>query len=169
MTKRYFGLALVLLLTIGLTTGGLVWAAPADLAQTYQNIAIDCPGIKTRLKQVKVSDDLTRVNYGQMYELIIKDLFIPANTRLVANRFDAGRLVNLTVNFETRLNSFRTDYQKYKLAMNGIQDIDCRIKPELFYDKLQEVRASRQVLRDHVAELDRQTTDYLTEFRLVTK
>lgn len=128
-----------------------------------QNIVANCASIKVRLRQVRANDTLTRVNYGQAYESMIKNVFTPANTRLVANRYNASGLVELASKFETNLSQFRIDYQNYKNQMEDLINADCLHHPTEFYQKLTEIRGSRTNLQRHLAKLDGQIVNYQTE------
>lgn len=128
-----------------------------------QNIVTNCASIKVRLRQVRANDTLTRVNYGQTYESMIKNVFTPANTRLVANRYNASGLVELASKFETNLSQFRIDYQNYKNQMEDLINADCLNHPAEFYQKLTEIRGLRTSLQRHLAKLDEQIVNYQTE------
>lgn len=164
--KLVVGVSLVLL---GMVTFSLqVFGAPVGQEQAYYNIINNCGSIKTRLSRIQINDSFTRVGYGQMYESVIKNVFTPANTRLVANRYDASELVRLTTDFNTNLQQFRSQYQAYKVSMDETIAIDCRNKPAEFYQKLVRARALRTNLQLKIEQLNQQMDDYQAIFdRLV--
>lgn len=153
------------LISVGLLAHQVL--ADDKTATLEQNIVANCASIKVRLRQVKVNDTLTRVNYGQAYESLIKNVFTPANTRLVANRYNASDLVELAAKFDTNLSQFRTDYQDYKNQMEELINVDCINHPTDFYQKLTQVRNVRTGLQSRLAQLDEQVINYQTEIARV--
>lgn len=125
-----------------------------------ETVRANCGLIKLRLKQVKLDDSLTRVNYGQTYESLIKNVLTPVNTRLVANRYDASALITLTTNFNNDLSLFRSRYQEYKNQMNELVNFDCANYPAEFYQKLESARVLRRELQSIVVKLNDQTVAY---------
>lgn len=155
---RRFGWFFTLLLVAGLVT------VQARAEMTPGMIVQACPNIKVRLKQTYLNDDLTRVNYGQTYESLLKNIMTPTNARLVANRYNASELVRLTTDLEASLNQFRSRYQVYKTERDRLINKDCQAQPEEFYDKLQTVRQLRAELRVLVDQMRQQSADYQTTF-----
>lgn len=135
---------------------------PASLVQA-------CPSVKTRLKQVYLNDDLTRVNYGQTYESLLKNVITPTNARLVANRFDASELVSLAAEIEAKLELFRLEYQNYKTARIELIALDCQTKPADFYQQLQAVRSNRAKLKTLSDEMAQMAAIYRSKFEELTK
>lgn len=132
------------------------------------SIVAGCSTIKVRLKQVRANDSLTRVNYGQAYESLIKKVMIPANARLVSNRYDASTLVLLTTQFDKNLSQFRLDYQAYKSQLDTLIDSDCSNGGALnFLQKLETLRVSRAGLRQRLMSLDEAIINYQTEMSRV--
>lgn len=163
MKRLCFGFAVLLAGLAGLLLGPVTWAEPNDA--TYQNVSLNCEGIRLRLKQVRVNDSLTRVNYGQAYESLIEKVMTPANTRLVANRYDASELVGLTTRFNSGLQHFRETYRNYKNKLDELIALDCKNNPVEFYNKLEVVRSARSDLGRQLEMLDGQMNVYKVVIR----
>lgn len=160
MKFRYFAYGF-LLLTLTVLTPRTTFA---DTHETLmQNIVVNCSSIKVRLQQVRVNDSLTRVNYGQAYESLIKNVMTPANTRLVANLYDASSLVTLTSDFNNNLIKFRTNYQSYKNGVDELINMDCINRPDEFYQKLESIRSKRGQLENDLVDMDEQVLNYQAE------
>lgn len=137
----------------------------AELGTTTLQTA--CPSVKVRLKQTFLNDDLTRVNHGQTYESLLKNVLTPTNARLVVNRYEASRLVRLSGTIETRLDAFRSQYQQYKQLQTELLHQDCQNKPQEFYQKLESVRQARSILQQITVDMQQLLVDYQTEFERV--
>lgn len=158
MKRLCCGLIVLLATLAGLLISPAIWAQPTEA--TYQNVSLNCEVIKLRLKQVQVNDSLTRVNYGQAYESVIEKVLTPANTRLVANRYDASKLVSATTKFDDGLRHFRETYRSYKTKLDELVASDCKNNPVEFYDKLELVRTARTDLNHQLTGLNNQLDDY---------
>lgn len=159
--KRFFYGSIILLASLAiLLFSPVILAEPDD--EIYQNVSLNCEIIKLRLKQVQINDSLTRVNYGQAYESVIEKVLTPANTRLVANRYDASELVSSTTQFNNGLQSFRENYRNYKNKLDELSLVDCKNNPVEFYTKLEVVRLARTNLGQQLEALNQQIEGYKT-------
>lgn len=158
---KRFSWFFALLLVAGLAT------TPTQAEMTPDMVVQACPNIKVRLRQTYLNDDLTRVNYGQTYESLLKNIMTPTNARLVANRYDASRLISLTTDLETSLDQFRGRYQVYKAERDKLINKDCRTQPENFYNQLQTVRQLRAELKILVDQMRQQSVGYQAAFEEV--
>ena len=158
MKRLCCGLIVLPVTLAGRLTSPAIWAEPSEA--TYQNVSLNCEVVKLRLKQVQINDSLTRVNYGQAYESVIEKVLTPANTRLVANRYDASKLVSATTKFDEGLRRFRETYRAYKTKLDELVASDCKNNPIEFYSKLEVVRTARTGLNHQLAELNNQLNDY---------
>ncbi len=158
MKRLSCGLIVLLAVLAGLLAAPKTSAAPSEVV--YQNISLNCETIRLRLKQVQINDSLTRVNYGQAYESVIEKVLTPANTRLVANRYDASSLVATTTQFNNSLQDFRNSYRAYKNKLDDLVLSDCENNPIDFYTKLEAVRSLRSDLNRQLKVLDGQIDGY---------
>lgn len=158
MKRLSCGLMVLLVGLVGLLMTPKIWATPNEVI--YQNVSLNCETIKLRLKQVQINDSLTRVNYGQAYESVIEKVLTPANTRLVANRYDASGLVTTTTQFNNGLQNFRSSCRSYKSKLDDLVLTDCKNNPIDFYRKLETVRSARAGLGHQLEVLDGQIESY---------
>lgn len=128
-----------------------------------------CPLIKTQIDKVSKNDLLTRVNYGQMYESIIRDVMTPTNTRVVANRLlNSAELVAISNQFEDDVNVFRNKYQIYELKINSLNNFNCQKNPTEFYQLLTKVRLLRLDLAKIISDLENTYHNYGQKFKEIS-
>ena len=117
--KRTF-LAVVMIATAAL--GSPAYAEPAaplsndQLTQIKQN----CVRVKSNLRRIHANDGLVRVNQGQQYEVIATRLMAPLNSRIALNRLDGVELAKTTVEYNTQLTAFRSEYRQYEEKLSEL-------------------------------------------------
>ena len=158
MRKVIIGMAIV-----GLVVGGrAVYAedatslTDADLARIRTN----CAAVQTTLNRIHESDALARVNLGQQYETISTKLMAPLNSRVALNRLDGVSLTKTTVEFNDKLDEFRTLYQQYEQTLLRAIQIKCEDQPVRFYDTLNLARTHRAAVREAVTSLSKLVSQY---------
>lgn len=132
----------------------------AQIARIRQN----CVKAQTTLNQLHASDALLRVNRGQLYELISTKLMAPLNSRIALNRLSGLTLTATTLEYDRRLDSFRSNYQQYEEAMSRTLTIKCTNQPVAFYDSVKEAREKRQKVHDDTAALNTLLQTYKANF-----
>lgn len=150
---------------------GLVIAAvlvlPAGLARSL-DFAVDanmCQRVKTRLKQIKLSDAVTRVNYGQVYESLSVNVMAPTNLRLVANNLNSVELLTITDNYQKQFTQFRQHYVSYEEKLSQVLEISCEQDPIQLTKNLPDLRQLRQQLHTDTENLRQLATSYQTKFK----
>lgn len=149
--------AIIPLLIVGLVFGGSV-AYADDTATTLSDadittIRTNCVNVQASLNRIKESDALARINIGQQYETISTKLMAPFNSRVGLNRLDAVALTQTTVEFNKKLDEFRSLYQQYKETLTRAIDLKCADQPVTFYDTLTLARDHRAAVREVVVSL----------------
>lgn len=149
--------AIVSMVIVGLVFGGS-FAYAEDATTTLQDsdiatIRANCVGVQTMLSRIHSSDALARVNLGQQYETISTKLMAPLNSRVALNRLNGVALTQTTVDFNTKLNEFRSLYQQYEQTLLRSIQIKCTDQPVAFYDTLTLARSHRSAVREAVVSL----------------
>ncbi len=124
-----------------------------------------CQQVKTRLKQVKLSDAVTRVNYGQVYESLSVNVMAPTNLRLVANNLKPVELLTITDKYQKQVVQFRQHYLDYEEKISQVLDISCSPQPRQLIASLPELRQLRQQLNADTKILQQLAMDYQTKFK----
>lgn len=124
----------------------------------------NCVEAQSTLSQLHASDALLRVNRGQLYESISTKLMAPLNSRIALNKLDGSSLVSTTVDYETTLDKFRSDYQQYEQTLSSALQINCTKQPVTFYDDVQKARADRTQVHNDIVALETLIEKYRTEF-----
>jgi len=128
----------------------------ADIA----NIRTNCVAVQAALNRIRESDTLARVNLAQQYETISTKLMAPLNSRVALNRLDGVALTKTTVDFDNKLDEFRTLYQQYKETLLRALDMKCTDQPVAFYDTLNLARTHRAAVREAVVQM----TDLIKQY-----
>lgn len=141
-----FWMIAVLLITV-------IFSTPADALNERQRGAIsqNCSTIQKSLSQLQKADSRTRSYLGTTYETIVNRFIIPLNLRLVKNNRPV--LSNIQANFTNEQVNFRTQYTDYMRELEVLIATDCKSQPDDFYQKLLEVRARREELRQTTVRL----------------
>lgn len=141
-------------------------AVPANAIPSDDAIRAACVPVKSALSQTEKNDAALRINRGRIY-MEISDLLYAMNARLNNNKHSAPKLSQITEDFVTELDLFRSNYSKYDDGLVELTTLNCGKDPSGFYTKLQEVRQKREGLRDNVTKLDQLLADYQTEWNVV--
>lgn len=145
------------LLVVGLVSGGSIAYAEDTAATLTDNdlarIRMNCPAVQTSLHRIHESDALARVNLGQQYETISTKLMAPFNSRVALNRLDGVAVTQTTVEFNSKLDEFRSLYQQYEQTLLRAIQLKCTDQPVTFYDTLNLARTHRVAVREAVVSL----------------
>lgn len=167
-----FKRSLVLGSIMALLAGWVVLADSASSADSPSPVDLlpsRCISIKAKLEHIYINETPIRINYGQAYEDLLNKVITPANTRLVANGYAGGEIVNLSAEFSQDLERFRLAYQKYQQQLKLVKQLDCRNQPEKFYQQLVKLREERQQINQKIVDLNSELERYLREFNQLTK
>ena len=162
--KRTF-LAVVMIATAALG-GSPAYAEPAaplsndQLTQIKQN----CVRVKSTLRRIHANDGLVRVNQGQQYEVIATRLMAPLNSRIALNRLDGVELAKTTVEYNTQLTAFRSEYRQYEEKLSELLRTDCTDQPVEFYYLIKPVRERRKRVADVALRLNQLLSQYGSQF-----
>ncbi len=135
-----------------------VWfgfARPVLAISESQKTAIveNCEVIRENLKTVQHQDSRTRVYLGRYYETILSKYITPLNVRLVENTMINSDLMDNQDSFSRTRNSFIIDFIEYQKGLEDLVATDCRVEPEIFYNKLVKVRERRKVVESDTVVL----------------
>lgn len=132
-----------------------------DLSQDQKSrIQANCLNIKGSLNQLHASDALLRVNRGQIYESVGTKLMDSFNGRLSNNGLDNKGLVTVANDYQTALNTFRSDYQVYEQQLSTTIRVDCSKDPVGFHNALESARTKRSTVHSDVIKMNQYIDDY---------
>ena len=120
-----------------------------------QNAAIvkNCDTIKEDLKKVQKEDARVRVYLGGYYEAILTKFITPLNVRLVENNLSSAELVENQNKVAKAKSTFAEDFVNYQKGLEELVGMDCKEKPEEFYDELVTVRQKRKIMVQDVLKM----------------
>jgi uncharacterized protein with gpF-like domain len=116
-------------------------------------ISQTCSSIKLQLKNIQKTDAKNRAKLGSYYEMINSNLMLNLNLRLVKNNMANANLSQLQTSFASERDYFKTAYTSYQRTLDDLIAIDCREKPQEFYDQLEKVRTKREKVNTSTARL----------------
>ena len=121
---------------------------PVNAISDGQKSAIEknCETIRDNLKKVQKEDSRTRVYLGGYYETILSKFITPLNVRLVENNLSSAELVENQNDFATSRGVFVSDFITYQQGLEELVGMDCKEKPEEFYNQLAVVRQKRKIM-----------------------
>ncbi len=138
--------------------------APNVMAITeVQSAAIvkNCDTIKDNLKKVQKEDARIRVYLGGYYETILSKFIMPLNVRLVENNLSSAGLVENQNKFAASKAVFANDFVTYQQKLEELVGMDCKQKPEEFYDSLVVVRQKRRIMVQDVLKMRALISEHL--------
>lgn len=138
--------------------------APNVMAITeVQSAAIvkNCDTIKDNLKKVQKEDARIRVYLGGYYETILSKFIMPLNVRLVENNLSSAGLVENQNKFAASKVVFANDFVTYQQKLEELVGMDCKQKPEEFYDSLVVVRQKRRIMVQDVLKMRALISEHL--------
>lgn len=163
MSKKLLSGCLVIAAVIsGLT---LISASAESVPMTgsqIDQIRNNCDSTKSTLNQLHASDALMRVNRGQTFESMATKLMDRFNSRLSSNNYNNAALVSVTNNYDTMLDTFRSDYKTYEEQLSATLNIDCSNQPEAFYNAVASARTKRNQVHTDVVKLNQLIDQYQT-------
>lgn len=139
---------------------------------TSQHIKVikdNCRQAQSIMTQLHKSDQLLRVNQGQIYESISTKLMAPFNARAGLNQYDTTELVTITNRYNNHLNEYRTLYKDYDLSIQKSLKIDCRNQPVAFYDSVADARENRTEIHDKIGQIVKDIDAYEKGFNKLIK
>lgn len=120
--------------------------------QKYQ-ISERCDTIRETLKSLQHSDSYSRVYLESEYSEIFNNYMVPLNTRLQNNGVLHKELTENQEDFVEMRAKFKTDFITYSKQLENLVNIDCKNKPDDFYDQLEYVRISRDETNNDVMNM----------------
>lgn len=164
MKSMYKRVSLVFAAALTLISGSFVYAeGQGDYMLTEPQITAiktNCHSIQSTLTRIHTNDALSRVHLGQEYETISTKFMAPMNSRVALMKLNGVELAKTTVEFNDKLNTFRSRYQQYEqLLLRPIQ-MKCSDQPVAFYDAIVEARDARGLVKEMVGELGNLVTQY---------
>lgn len=150
--------AVILSLIIAATPANLFAAELSD--EQIGNISTNCASIKLRLKQIQKNDARSRVNLGAQFEIISTNLMMNLNLRLVKNNIANANVSRQQTDFAAEREAFKSDYITYSQELENLIAINCKEKPQHFYDQLETVRSRRATVADHVKRLSEMAAEH---------
>jgi putative cell wall-binding protein len=154
--KRFLILILVFVL-------GLVSVPASAISENQKSAIVDnCDSMKISLKKVQKDDARLRVILGGKYEMILTNFITPLNMRMVENGVSSAELVENQNDFSSNKTIFSNDYIKYQQDLEELIAIDCKNKPEEFYEKLETVRQKRKIMEQDTLRMRSLLTQHVT-------
>lgn len=160
-------ISLVVLSAVILSTS-LLWASVVNAqsssltVEQEEQIKANCTTIKGSLNQLHASDALLRVNRGQIYQSMARNLMDNFNNRLGSNSLDNKAMLTVTTSYRAALAKFNTDYISYEQKLSQALRENCTNQPASFYRLLQEARQLRATVNEDVKKLHQLIDDYRT-------
>lgn len=168
-------ITLALVAFVAAVAAGFAFAGSASAQQSSVfserhklRIVESCTSAKASLARLHKTDTSMRVNRGQFYEFIGSKLMARLNSRLAINKIDASKLIVKTSEYEQALGEFRDTYRAYEEQLVATSQVDCHSNPVEFYQEVAKARASRAVVQQKVADINRLINEYyqiFVEFR----
>lgn len=129
-------------------------------SQQTERIVSSCVSAKATLTQLHTSDALLRVNMGQIYESMSTKLMNKFNGRLKSNGYSNSGITEISTNYETMLDKFRSNYITYEEHLSLALFIDCSKQPTSFYDAVTSARVERERVHSDVLKLNQIISQY---------
>ena len=128
---------------------------PVTAISEEQKSAIveNCGSIKETLRDIQKEDSRIRVYLGGYYETILTNFIKPFNVRLLKNNLSTTGLVQNQNDFADAKVLFSNDFISYQQGLEELINIDCKNKPEDFYNKLSNVREKRKIMSQDVLKV----------------
>lgn len=161
--SSYYIIFFVFLQVSVILTGVRVWAEGEQteslITAEQKTVIVDhCDAMKDSLKSLQRTDSRARVYLGRYYETILTNFITPLNIRLVENNVSDSKLLDNQTNFATRRTDFNNDYISYQQSLEELVNVDCKVEPEKFYEKLVTTREKRKIVKKDVTKM-RELTD----------
>ena len=167
MKRRFLAVPIVLALVFSSTS---LFAAETILTdEQTDNIIDNCTSIRDSLKRLQKEDSRTRVYLGQIYQHVISDYITPLNVRLVKNNLTNSALMDIQSSFTETREAFNRSFISYSQKLEKLVAINCKEKPEEFYEKLEDVREARKEVNDLATELQEIIRDHRSAVNSVMK
>lgn len=146
--KRLIFYCIILMFFCQCSTGAM-----AITEAQSEAIVEHCATIKDDLKKVQKEDARVRVYLGGYYETILSKFITPLNVRLVENNLSSAGLVENQNDFAASRTIFANDFINYQQGLEELVGMDCKEKPEEFYNKLVTVRQKRKTMVQDVLKM----------------
>lgn len=162
MYKRF----IISVIALVVLSGPFVYAdsSSTELSDAQVNLVkLNCVSVESTLSRIHANDALSRVHLGQEYETISTKFMAPMNSRVALAKLDGVALTKTTVEFNAKLDKFRSLYQQYEQTMFRAIQIKCVDQPVSFYATLTQAQTDRVAVRQVVAELAELVTQYQQE------
>ena len=138
--------------------------------EIYNRISQNCSSIKLQLERVQKEDSRNRVYLGAQFEIVSTNLMQNLNLRLVKNNMAKAELSEQQTSFASEREYFKNVFITYSKELEILIAINCKEKPEDFYNQLVYVREERaevnksvQRLRATIDEHRKSVESYLKE------
>lgn len=121
----------------------------------------NCDMIRDDLKKTQKEDARVRVYLGGYYETILSKFIVPLNVRLVENNLSSAGLVENQNKFAETKATFVSDFITYQQDLEELVGMDCKQRPEEFYNKLVMVRQKRKIMTQDVLKIRNLMSDHV--------
>ena len=118
-----------------------------------ESIRANCVGVQATLTRIHTNDALSRVHLGQEYETISSKFMAPMNSRVALAKLDGVEMAKTTVEFNKKIDEFRSAYQQYEQTLLKSMQMKCTDQPVAFFDAVTLAQQYRSTVRDKVVEL----------------
>ncbi len=121
--------------------------------EILSDISQNCSSIKLQLERTQKEDARLRVYLGSQYETVSSNMMQNLNLRLVRNNLANADLSIQQTSFFSERERFKADFIGYSQEMDKLMNIDCRAKPDKFYEQLKLTRQKRKDVYDSTYRL----------------
>ena len=128
-------------------------------ASQVSAIKENCSTIRQNLKNLQHTDSRARTYFGAIYETFASKYLKPLNLRLINNDLSSPELSKLQTTFATTRTSFSNDFIDYSKSLEELIVTDCRLEPEIFYQRLVKTRTKRSAVAKDVKTLNKLLVD----------
>ena len=134
------------------------------LVLTEAQIAViqrSCDVSKQMIDRLHAADKPLRVNIGQRYNDINRQLMSPFISRAELAGLDTVDLSATSVQYRKEIEVFAASYLTYESSLRAAYDIDCHDRPIDFYSAIEIARQNRQAVHQQTRKLN----DLIDQFR----
>lgn len=164
--QKWFAIAISCFLA---TTGSIAYAddqtalTPTLTDSQLAAIAQNCASVQSTLTRIHSNDALSRVHLGQEYETISTKFMAPMNSRVALTKLNSVPLAKTTVDFNAKLDMFRSQYQQYEQMLLRAIQMKCSNQPMAFYTAIVSAQSYRTQVRTTVVAMGILASQYSSQ------
>ncbi len=145
--RRFILIVVIAVIGVSFVVLGYAGSAVALTEERAGLISMTCGSIRLQLEKLQRDDSRVRVYLGSKYETVLSGYITNLNLRLVKQNLATTALTDSQTTFNNERNFFKSAFTDYSKSLDGLKAVDCKSDPYAFYDKLEETRQKREVVR----------------------